>query len=98
MVVNQPQLITKSIYLLQVEFWTNASNPEKDCETLTNLYAEGFLKTHDDSDIFWNCFHDSYGMNPKGTNGKVRVLSIIAEKFTYEKIINKLEVNIYIFF
>ena len=47
----------------------------------------------DDSDTFWNCFHDSYNVNPKEINGKVRVLSIIAERFTYEEIINKLKVS-----
>ena|SRR2546423_1205612 len=81
------------INILQVEFWTNASNPEEDRETLGNLYTEGFLRTHDDSDTFWNCFHDSYNVNPKEINGKVRVLSIIAERFTYEEIINKLKVS-----
>ena len=48
-----------------VEFWSNAPNPDEDREILAKLYMEGFLKTHDDSDIFWNCFHDSYKMNPK---------------------------------
>ncbi|RHZ88274.1 hypothetical protein Glove_24g8 [Diversispora epigaea] len=28
------------------KFWTNASDPEKDCETLMNLYTEGFLNIH----------------------------------------------------
>jgi hypothetical protein len=74
------------------------SNPEKDHEILANLQLEGFLKTHDDSDIFWNCFHDSYNMNPKQINGKVYVLSIIAERFTYEEIMNKLKVIKYIYF
>jgi len=52
------------------------------------------LKTHDDSDVFWDCFRDSYSINSKGINGKVRTLSIIAESFTYEEIINKLGVII----
>ena len=52
------------------------------------------MKTHDDSDVFWDCFRDSYNINSKGINGKVRTLSIIAESFTYEEIINKLEVII----
>jgi hypothetical protein len=55
------------------------------------------LKIHDDSDVFWDCFCNSYDMNSKGINGKVRTLSIIAERFTYEKIINKLEVIIGLF-
>ncbi len=45
-------------------------NPEKDCETLTNLHTEGFLKIHGNSDIFWDCFHNSYNMNPKKINSK----------------------------
>jgi hypothetical protein len=55
------------------------------------------LRTHDDSDVFWDCFRDSYDMNPKGINGKTRTLSIIAERFTYEEIINKLGVIICLF-
>lgn len=55
------------------------------------------MKTHDNSDVFWDCFRDSYNMNSKGINGKVRTLSIIAERFTYEEIINKLEVTICLF-
>jgi hypothetical protein len=54
--------------------------------------VEGFLKIHDDSEIFWDCFNNSYNINPKKIDGKVRILSIIAEKFTYEEIINQLKV------
>ncbi|RHZ80989.1 hypothetical protein Glove_130g137 [Diversispora epigaea] len=100
------------------EFWTNAPDPEKDCETLMNLYTEGFLNIHqpyclltetisenvdiddkstktkfDDTDIFWNCFRDSYNINFRGREGKIRIVSIIAEKFTYQEIINKLKVS-----
>ena len=41
---------------------------------------------------FWNCFHDSYNANPKGINGKTRILSIIGESFTYKELIEELEV------
>ena len=54
---------------------------------------EGFLNvSSSDINVFWDCFRDSYDMNPKGMKGKVRILSIIAEKFTYKEIINELEV------
>ena len=42
--------------------------------------------------IFWDCFRNSYNANSKGIDGKTRVLSIIAEKFTYKEIIEELEV------
>ena len=90
------------------EFWTNATNSEKDRETITNLYMEGFLKISlrdssnklvDTSCAFWNCFRNSYDANPKGINGKIRTLSIIGEDFTYKEIIEKLEViRSFIFF
>ncbi|CAG8667448.1 11836_t:CDS:2, partial [Diversispora eburnea] len=82
------------------EFWTNATNSEKDRETITNLYMEGFLKISlrdslnksvDTSYVFWNCFRNSYNANPKGINGKICMLSIIGEDFTYKEIIEKLE-------
>ncbi|CAG8648390.1 6004_t:CDS:2, partial [Diversispora eburnea] len=73
-----------------------------DCEIITNLYMKGFLKISlqdslnksvDTSCVFWNCFRNSYDANPKGINGKIRMLSIIGEDFTYKKIIEKLEVS-----
>ncbi|EXX61838.1 uncharacterized protein OCT59_023572 [Rhizophagus irregularis] len=56
-----------------VEFWTNATNPEKDRETIANLYVGGFLNITIPSpaDVFWNCFRDSYNVNPNGTDGKI---------------------------
>ena len=42
---------------------------------------------------FWNCFRDSYNANSKGINGKTRILSIIAERFTYKEIIEELKVG-----
>lgn len=41
----------------------------------------------------WDCFRDSYNANSKGIDGKTRILSIIAEKFTYREIIEQLEVT-----
>jgi hypothetical protein len=43
---------------------------------------------------FWDCFRNSYNVNPKGINGKTRILSIIGESFTYKELIEELEVII----
>ncbi|RHZ81289.1 hypothetical protein Glove_122g140 [Diversispora epigaea] len=63
------------------EFWTNASDPEKDRETIIKLYTDGLLNITSPTRIFWNCFRNSYNVNPKGINGKTRILSIIGESF-----------------
>lgn len=50
------------------------------------------------ADVFWNCFRDSYNVNPNGTDGKIRILSIIGESFIYKDMIDELEVKkLYIF-
>ncbi|CAG8698743.1 8241_t:CDS:1, partial [Scutellospora calospora] len=88
-----------------VEFWTNAPDPEKDCNTLKNLYEDGFLnisqQTSSDkinlslqtlSDkTLWDCFHNSYSTNPRRIDRKVRILSIIADSFKYQTLRNELE-------
>ena len=55
---------------------------------------EGFLNISlpSPTNIFWNCFCDSYDANSRGIDSKIRILSIIAEKFTYKEIIKELEV------
>ena len=47
--------------------------------------------------VFWDCFRNSYDANPKGIDGKIRILSIIGESFTYKEIVDELKV-INIFF
>ena len=60
---------------------------------------KGFLNisTPSPADIFWNCFHDSYNANPKGMDGKMRILSIISESFTYKNIVNNLGVTKFVY-
>ena len=77
---------------LQCEFWTNAPDPKKDRETIAKLYAEGLLNVTSQAYTLWDCFRNSYNANSKGIDGKTRILSIIAEKFTYKEIIEELEV------
>jgi hypothetical protein len=71
---------------------------------LNFLYESGFLssfpKQHrpkqdtNDGEIFWDCFNQSLQANKKGYNGKKRILSIIAEKFPYKILMDKLKVSI----
>jgi hypothetical protein len=65
------------------------------------LYKSGFLSPHslpkqdaNDGEVFWNCFYQSLQANKKGYNGKKRILSIIAEKFPYKALMDKLKVSI----
>jgi len=43
---------------------------------------------------FWLCFSSSLNANPKGIDGKQRVLFIIAEEFSYNELNDKLKVYI----
>ncbi|GBB96565.1 hypothetical protein RclHR1_27850001 [Rhizophagus clarus] len=47
-----------------------------------------FPNDHSNSIInkFWFCFNESLKANKKGSDGKRRILSIIADDFSYEKI------------
>jgi hypothetical protein len=47
-----------------------------------------------DGDVFWDSFQQSLQANAKGYNGKRRILSIIAEKFPYKILTEKLKVSI----
>ncbi|CAG8608825.1 15669_t:CDS:2, partial [Dentiscutata heterogama] len=67
----------------------------EDHDTLKNLYKNGFLNTSSQSlstaESFWNCFHNSYDANFRGIDGKIYILSIIVESFTYQELMDKLE-------
>lgn len=72
-----------------------------DYNNLNFLYESGFLSPHplpkqdvNDGEVFWDCFHQSLQANKKGYNGKKRILSIIAEKFSYKTLMGKLGVSI----
>ena len=62
------------------------------------LYKSGFLNaypshSYNESETFWNCFRKSLDDNKRGPDGKQRILSIIAQDFSYEKLQKKLEVR-----
>ena len=46
-----------------------------------------------DGETFWKCFHQALEANKKGHDGKRRILSIIAEYFSYGVLMEKLKVN-----
>ncbi|CAB4375749.1 unnamed protein product [Rhizophagus irregularis] len=78
---------------LDKEFWTKAENPIDDKHVLIYLYENNFLDMSlpDDNpnpivNKFWSCFNESLKVNKKGIDGKRRILSIIADDFSYEEI------------
>ncbi|RHZ82005.1 hypothetical protein Glove_115g68 [Diversispora epigaea] len=60
-----------------IEFWSRALDSSGDQETLINLYNTGFALKN----------------NKRGIDGKIRVLSIIADKFRYQDLREKLQVG-----
>jgi hypothetical protein len=60
------------------------------------LYNCGFLQTTPENHTkqFWNAFQDALDSNIRGIDGKRRILSIIADKFSYETIKHNLSVSI----
>ena len=62
------------------------------------LYDLGFLRSipitmFNATETFWKCFVRSLDNNKRGSNGKLRILSIIADQFSYQELQNKLQVN-----
>ena len=70
------------------------------------MYFQGFLSPipiHNDkkdptdgesvSRKFWGCFEEALHKNKKGQDGCIRILSIIANKFTYAELEEKLGVS-----
>jgi len=68
------------------------------------LYQSGFLNIFPESiknatNIFWESFAESFKQNKKGSNGKMRVLSIIVQNFTYRELNENLGViQFYLFY
>lgn len=61
------------------------------------LYEKNFLNPNssDVSDVsneFWYCFQRSLDENKRGYDGKRRILSIIADQFTYDELQKNLNV------
>ena len=67
------------------------------------LYKPGKLLLEEDSPqpdsegkIFWKSLLKALEANKRGIDGKIRILSIIAENFTYKKLKEELKVPIFI--
>ncbi|CAB4446540.1 unnamed protein product [Rhizophagus irregularis] len=81
------------------KFWTRASNPIKDSDTISNLYKMGFLVSTpihmpNSTKKFWYCFDRAIKENKKTHDGKRRVISIIADQFTYSQLEKNLKVSV----
>ena len=64
------------------------------------LYQNGFLRTilkqiFNVTEVFWESFEHSLSLNKRDVNRKQRILSIIADKFPYKELQNRLHVNIF---
>ena len=80
---------------MKIQFWTKNIDSAADKETLEKLHEIGLLhlpSNQNPENKFWSSFSSSLNANPKGANGKQRVLSIIAEKFSYNEFNDKLKV------
>ncbi|CAB4429557.1 unnamed protein product [Rhizophagus irregularis] len=89
-----------------MEFWSRAKDPKGDIETILNLFSNGLLNTKLNStiknnefknyknttNVFWYSLRESLDSNPNGSNGKIRILSIVAENFIYEELMENLQV------
>ncbi|PKY13181.1 hypothetical protein RhiirB3_465254 [Rhizophagus irregularis] len=83
-----------------IEFWSRALDPTADKETLLNLYNAGLICLGNNSPIiidksidFWKSFKCALDNNKRGIDGKIRILSIIAEKFRYDDLRENLRVG-----
>ena len=74
---------------LKYEFWSQASNPGADIANMEVLKQLGIFSQ---AEKFWTCFSNALDSNKKGPDGKQRILSIIADSFTYHELEEKLEV------
>jgi len=79
-----------------IEFWSKTLDSSADKETLLNLYNIGLINLGnsliiiDKSIDFWKSFKCVLNNNKHDLDGKIRILSIIAEKFWYDDLWEKL--------
>ncbi len=87
-----------------IEFWTKALDSSSDENNLANLFNLGMLviekksQSNNESEIFWKSLQNALKANKKGNDGKIRILSIIAENFTIKQLKEKLNVSLKIDF
>jgi len=87
--------ITLSTKKQYIKFWTKVPNPSFDRENIANLYKSGMLSlvekksqpnNNNEGEIFWKSLQNSLKMNKKGIDGKIRILSIIANDLYTKKL------------
>ncbi|CAB4387106.1 unnamed protein product [Rhizophagus irregularis] len=82
----------------EYQFWTRSSQPEQDRATLQQLSKIGFLVSTpihmpNKTKTFWNSFRRALDDNKQNSDGKRRVLSIIADEFSYSELETNLNVG-----
>ncbi|RHZ80646.1 hypothetical protein Glove_134g144 [Diversispora epigaea] len=82
----------------EYEFWTRNEISIIDQNILQDLYNNGFLQAIPNyitnvSKEFWKCFEESLNHSKNWNDGKIRILSIITNNFTYEELQNRLKVS-----
>lgn len=89
-----------------IEFWSKAPNPYADKKILEGIYKSNIFQLNDRTSVsataiqnntFWNSFRDGLSSNGNGTDGKIRILSIIALNFRYNDLKKELGVSNFIF-
>ncbi|CAB4410646.1 unnamed protein product [Rhizophagus irregularis] len=72
----------------EYQLWTKSRNPIQEKQIFTTLYKMGFLSSNpsNSTETFWSCFRQALDDNKKTRDGKRRILSIIANDFTYEEL------------
>jgi len=82
---------TADLEILQLFSEINSESEKSELELKSvlnkNLELDSQVKT------FWSCFEDSINNNIRGNEGQRRILSIIAEDFTYVKLKEQLNVS-----
>ncbi|CAG8651670.1 9443_t:CDS:2 [Gigaspora margarita] len=70
-------------------------NALQDQHTLTQLHSQGLLTLipNDTSNKLWECVKNAYNINKRGQDGRIQILSMIANKFTYAKLEEKLTIQ-----
>ncbi|UZO17066.1 uncharacterized protein OCT59_008428 [Rhizophagus irregularis] len=82
----------------EYQFWSRSSQPEQDRATLQQLSKIGFLTSAsiympNKTKTFWSSFRRALDDNKQNCDGKRRVLSIIADEFSYSKLETNLNVG-----
>ena len=67
----------------------------QDQHALVLLYSQRFLapSPNDASNQLWECFKNAFYKNKQGQDGRIRILSIVANEFTHAELEERLGVS-----